>query len=59
MSDQGEGRSVWGRRELLRILGTGAAAAALPRVAAVFYRPVRIGEIVEKVNELLARGQAA
>jgi hypothetical protein len=31
----------------------------LPRVAAVFYRPVRIGEIVEKVNELLARGQAA
>jgi hypothetical protein len=32
---------------------------ALPRVAAVFYRPVRIGEIVEKVNELLARGQAA
>lgn len=32
---------------------------ALPRVAAVFYRPVRIGEIVEKVSELLARGQAA
>ena len=31
----------------------------LPRVAAVFYRPVRIGEIVEKVSELLARGQAA
>jgi hypothetical protein len=30
---------------------------ALPRVAAVFYRPVRIGEIVEKVSELLARGQ--
>lgn len=32
---------------------------ALPRVAAVFYRPVRIGEIVERVSELLARGQAA
>jgi DNA-binding response OmpR family regulator len=32
---------------------------ALPRVAAVLYRPVRIGEIVEKVSELLARGQAA
>lgn len=31
----------------------------LPRVAAVFYRPVRIGEIVEKVSELLARGQVA
>jgi hypothetical protein len=31
----------------------------LPRVAAVFYRPVRIGEIVDKVGELLARGQAA
>jgi hypothetical protein len=30
---------------------------ALPRVAAVFYRPVRIGEIVEKVSKLLARGQ--
>jgi DNA-binding response OmpR family regulator len=32
---------------------------ALPRVAAVFYRPVRIGEIVAKVSELLARGEAA
>jgi hypothetical protein len=32
---------------------------ALPRVAAVFYRPVRIGEIVEKVSELLGRGQDA
>jgi DNA-binding response OmpR family regulator len=30
---------------------------ALPRVAAVFHRPVRIGEIVEKVSKLLARGQ--
>jgi DNA-binding response OmpR family regulator len=32
---------------------------ALPRVAAVFYRPVRIGEIVEKVKELLERGEVA
>lgn len=32
---------------------------AVPRVAAVFYRPVRIGEIVEKVTELLTRGQDA
>ena len=32
---------------------------ALPRVAAVFYRPVRIGEIVAKVNELLERGEVA
>jgi len=31
----------------------------LPRVAAVFYRPVRIGEIVAKVAELLARGEVA
>jgi hypothetical protein len=32
---------------------------ALPRVAAVFYRPVRIWEIVEKVSELLGRGEVA
>jgi hypothetical protein len=32
---------------------------ALPRVAAVFYRPARIGEIVEKVSELLGRGEVA
>jgi len=32
---------------------------ALPRVAFVFYRPVRIGEIVEKVSELLGRGEVA
>jgi DNA-binding response OmpR family regulator len=31
----------------------------LPRVAAVLYRPVRIGEIVAKVGELLARGEVA
>ncbi len=30
---------------------------ALPRVAAVFYRPARIGEIVAKVSELLQRGE--
>jgi DNA-binding response OmpR family regulator len=32
---------------------------ALPRVAAVFYRPVRIEEIVAKVSELLERGDVA
>jgi DNA-binding response OmpR family regulator len=32
---------------------------ALPRVAFVFHRPVRIGEIVEKVSELLGRGEVA
>jgi hypothetical protein len=32
---------------------------ALPRVTAVFYRPVRIGEIVAKVSELLGRGEVA
>ena len=32
---------------------------ALPRVAAVFYRPVRIGEIVAKANELLGCGEVA
>ena len=33
MSDRDEGRGVWGRRELLRILGTGAAATVLPDFA--------------------------
>jgi len=32
---------------------------ALPRVAALFYRPVRIGEIVDGVKEILERGAAA
>ena len=31
----------------------------LPKVSAVVYKPVRIGEIVEKVSEILARGQDA
>jgi len=31
----------------------------LPPAAAVFYRPVRIGEIVDRVRELLQRGHAA
>lgn len=31
----------------------------LPPVAAVLYRPVRIGDIVSKVRELLTRGHAA
>src|SRR3984885_16302213 len=50
MSDQGEGRGVWGRRDLLRILGTGAAAAALPRVAV---------SAAAKTNEGTSSGQAA
>jgi len=43
MSEKGEGRSVWGRRTLLRILGTGAAAAALPRAAAGRIAETRAG----------------
>lgn len=35
------------------------AAGGGSRVAAVFYRPVRIGEIVERVRDLLAKGHAA
>jgi hypothetical protein len=31
----------------------------LPEVAVVFYRPVRIGEIVAAVKELIKRGQLA
>lgn len=31
----------------------------LPPVAAVIYRPVRIGDIVKQVRELLRKGQAA
>jgi hypothetical protein len=31
----------------------------LPQVAGVFYRPVSVAEIAEKVSELLARGQNA
>jgi DNA-binding response OmpR family regulator len=31
----------------------------LPPAAAVFYRPIRIGEIVARVRELLRRGHAA
>jgi monoamine oxidase len=50
MSDHGEGRGVWGRRDLLRILGTGAAAAALPHVAV---------PAAAKTNEGTSSGQAA
>ena len=46
-------------RVLTVLVASRTETVALPRVAAVFYRPVRIGEIVEKVNELLARGQSA
>jgi DNA-binding response OmpR family regulator len=34
-------------------------AAGGPRFAAIFYRPVRIAEIVARVRELLERGAAA
>ena len=32
---------------------------ALPPVAAVLYRPVRIGDVLAKVKDLLTRGRAA
>ena len=41
------------------VVASRVQAVPLPRVAAVFYKPVRIGEIVEKVQEMLARGEAA
>lgn len=31
----------------------------LPAAAAIFYRPVRIGDIVSRIRELLQRGHAA
>ncbi len=34
-------------------------AVGRPRFAAIFYRPVRIAEIVARVRELLERGTAA
>jgi hypothetical protein len=41
------------------LVASRAEKLALPPVAAVVYRPVRIGEIVTKVRELLRTGQAA
>jgi DNA-binding response OmpR family regulator len=47
------------RRVPTVLVASRTETVALPRAAAVFYRPVRIGEIVAKVSELLARGQIA
>ena len=43
------------RRVPTVLVASRTETVALPRVAAVFYRPVRIGEIVAKVSELLER----
>lgn len=41
------------------LVASRAEKVELPRVASVIYRPVRIGEIVNKVRELAGRGHAA
>ena len=41
------------------LIGSRTETVALPPAAAVFYRPVRIGEIVAKVSELVRKGHAA
>jgi hypothetical protein len=41
------------------LIASGTETMPLPPGAAVLYRPVRIGDIVAKVRELLTRGQAA
>jgi monoamine oxidase len=51
MSGERDGGSVWGRRDLLRILGTGAAAAAWPRGAAA-------GGIEERASGVAPSGGA-
>lgn len=47
------------RRVPTILVASRTETVALPRVAAVFYRPVRIGEIVAKVGELLEHGDVA
>ncbi len=47
------------RRVPTVLVASRTETVTLPRVAAVFYRPVRIGEIVAKVSELLERGEVA
>ena len=44
---------------LPQLLSRPEDAAGGPRFAAIFYRPVRIAEIVARVRELLERGAAA
>jgi DNA-binding response OmpR family regulator len=41
------------------LVASGTETVPLPPVDTVFYRPVRIGEIVARVQELLRRGHAA
>jgi hypothetical protein len=41
------------------LIASRAETVALPPAAAVLYRPVRIGEIVAKVSELVREGHAA
>lgn len=41
------------------LVASRAETVPLPPVAAVFYRPVRIGEIVARVREIIAKGHAA
>lgn len=44
---------------LPRIFRYSESTTGGPKFAAIFYRPVRIAEIVERVRELLERGTAA
>jgi hypothetical protein len=41
------------------LIATRTETVELPAVAGVFYRPLSVGEVVEKVSEILARGQNA
>jgi DNA-binding response OmpR family regulator len=41
------------------LIASRTETVALPPAAAVLYRPIRVGDIVARVRELLQRGQAA
>ncbi len=41
------------------LIASRTETVALPAVAAVFYRPVSVGEIVAKVLEIIGRGESA
>lgn len=41
------------------LVGSRTERLELPRVVAVFYRPVRVRELIAKVRELVQKGQAA
>jgi len=47
------------RRVPAVLIASRTEEVSLPDAAAVFYRPVRVAEIVARVSELLARGHAA